>query len=68
MAPMRKRPTSCAAVVFDRQAFEVPLREELGYLCKNIVTRMHICSNFDLDAKVRISKVRQGFQNLYNCA
>ena len=68
MAPMGKRPTSCAVVVFDRQAFEVPLREELGYLCKNIVTRMHICSIFDLDAKVRISKVRQGFHNLCNCA
>lgn len=68
MVPMGKRPTSCTIVVLDRQAFEVPLRKELGYLRKNIVTRMHICSNFDLDAKVRISKVRQGFLNLYNCA
>ena len=68
VVPMGKRPTSCTIVILDRQAFEVPLREELGYLRKNIVTRMHICSNFDLDAKVRISKVRQGFQNLCNCA
>ena len=68
VVPMGKRPTSCTIVVLERQAFEVPLRKELGYLRKNIVTRMHICSNFDLDAKVRISKVRQGFLNLYNCA
>lgn len=68
MVPMGKRPTSCAVIVLDRQSFEVPLRKELGYLRKNIVTRMHICSNFDLDAKVRISKVRQGFRNLCNCA
>ena len=50
------------------QLFKVPLRKELGYLRKNIVTRMHIYSNFDLDANVRISKVRQGFLNLCNCA
>ena len=68
MVPMGKRPTSCTIVVLDRQAFEVPLREELGYLRKNKVTRMHICSIFDLDAKVRISKVRQGFLNLCNYA
>ena len=68
MVPMGKRPASCAVVVLDRQAFEESLREELGYLRKNKVTRMHICSNFDLDAKVRISKVRQGFLNLCICA
>lgn len=68
MVPMGKRPTSCAVVVLDRQAFKVPLRKELGYLRKNIVTRMHTYSNFDLDTNVRISKVRQGFLNLCNCA
>ena len=68
MVPMGKRLTSCAVVVLDRQAFKVPLRKELGYLRKNIVTRMHTYSNFDLDANVRISKVRQGFLNLCNCA
>ena len=68
MVPMGKTPTSCAVIVLDCQTFEVPLRKELDYLRENIVTRMHICSNFDLDAKIRISKVRHCFQNLYNCA
>lgn len=67
VAPMSKRPSPCMIVVLDRQTFEVPLRKELGYLRKNIVTRMHVCSNFDLDAKVRISKVRQDFRLLCNC-
>ena len=68
MIPMGKRPTLCTVVVFDRQTLEVPLWKELGYLRKNIVTRMHICSKFDLDTKVRISKVRQAFWNLSYCA
>ena len=67
MVLMGKRPTSCAVVVLDRQAFKVPLRKKLGYLRKNIVTRMHTYSNFDLDANVRISKVRQGLLILCNC-
>ena len=67
VVPMSKRPSPCAIVVLDCQTFEVPFRKELGYLCENIVTRMHICSNFDLDAKVRISKVRQDFRFLCNC-
>ena len=68
MVPMSKRPASCVVIVLDRQAFEESLREELGYLRKSKVTRMHICFNFDLDAKVRISKVRRGFLNLCICA
>ena len=68
MAPMGKRPASCVVAVLDRQTFEIPLRKELGNLRKNIVTRMHTCSIFDLGANVHISKVRQGFQTLYNCA
>ena len=68
VAPMGKRPSSCAVVVLDRQTLEIPLRKEIGNLRKNIGTIMHTCSIFDLGAKVRISKVRQGFQTLCNCA
>ncbi len=68
MAPESKRPALCPVVVLGCQTFEVPLREKLGYLRKNIVTSVHICSNFDLDAKVHISKVRQDFQILCCCA
>ena len=68
VAPMGKKPSSCAVVVLDHQTLEIPLRKEIGNLRKNIGTIMHTCSIFDLGAKVRISKVRQGFQTLCNCA
>jgi len=68
MIPMSKRPTPCAIVVFDGKSLEESLRKKFDYLRKNIVTRVHICSNFDLDAKVRISKVRQGLELLCCCA
>ena len=68
MVPIGKRPSSRAVVVLDCQAFEVPLRKELGYLRENIVTIMHICSNFDLDAKIRNSNVGHTFPNLFCCA
>lgn len=68
MAPMGKRPTSRTVVVLNRQTFEIPLREKLGDLRENIVTRMHTCFYFDSDAKVCISKVRQTFGRLCDCA
>ncbi len=42
--------------------------QETGYLSENVLPEMHIYTKFDLDAKVRISKVRQGFRNLLCCA
>ena len=68
MVPMRHRPALGPVVVLGDNAPELPLREELYYLCKNVLSEMHICPNFDLGAKVRISKVRQGFLNLLCCA
>ena len=47
---------------------ELPLREELYYLCKNECPYMHICSDLYSDAKVSISKPRQGIRELKYCA
>ena len=43
---------------------ELPLREELYYLCKNECPNMHICSDFESDTKVSISKPGQGIAGL----
>jgi hypothetical protein len=37
-------------------------------LSENVLSNMHKYTKFDLDAKVRISKVRQGFCDLLYCA
>jgi hypothetical protein len=37
-------------------------------LSENVLSNMHKYPKFDLDAKVRISKVRQGFCELLCCA
>src|SRR5574344_5030 len=68
LVPMSKTPSSCSVVVFHTQPLEEPLRQELGYLRKDIVPRMHFCSNYDLGTKFCISKVRQGFEELCYCA
>ena len=52
----------------DYKAFEIPFWQETGYLSENVLPEMHIYTKFDLDAKVRISKVRQGFCDLLYCA
>lgn len=68
MAPMRKRPSFGPVVVLGEDSPEMPLREKQGYLCKNVLSNMHICSDFESGAKVRISKPGQGIGRLKRCA
>ena len=68
MVPMRHRPTFCPVVVLGEYTPELPLREELYYLCENECPYMHICSDFESDAKVGISKPGQGIGYLKRCA
>ena len=44
---------------FPPEAFDLKVLEELGYLCKNELSYMHICSDFESDAKVRSSRFGQ---------
>ena len=68
MVPMRHRPTLGPVVVLGEYAPELPLREKLYDLCKNECPYMHICSGFESDAKVSISKPGQGIAGLKRCA
>ena len=68
MAPMRKRPSFGPVVVLGEDSSEMPLREKLGYLCKNVLSNMHIYSDFESGAKVRISKTGQGIGRQKCCA
>ena len=68
MVPVRHRPTLGSVVVLSEYSPELPLREELYYLCKNEYPRMHICSDFESDAKVSISKPGQGIVGIKRCA
>jgi len=68
MVPVRHRPALGPVVVFVEYAPELPLREELYYLCKNECPYIHICSDFESDAKVSISKPGQGVGGLKRCA
>ena len=68
VVPMRHRPALGPVVVLGEYTPELPLREELYYLCKNVCTCMHICSDFESDAKVSISKPGQGIGGLKRCA
>ena len=68
MAPMRERPAASVIVVLCNEAPKLPLRKEQGYLCENVLPDMHICTDFDLAAKVAISKVGQDFQMVKLCA
>ena len=68
MGPMRHRPSLGPVVVLGEYSPELPLREELYYLCKNECPYMHICSDFESDAKVGISKPGQGIGGLKRCA
>lgn len=67
MAPMKKRPSFGSVVVLGEDSPEMSLREKLGYLCKNILSNMHIYSDFELGAKVRISKPGQGIGRQKRC-
>lgn len=66
--PMRHRPSLGSIVVFGDYAPELPLREELDYLCKNELSNMHICSDLKPDTKVSISKPGQRLEELKRCA
>ena len=68
MVPMRHRPALGPVVVLGEYTPELPLREELYYLCKNVCPYMHICSDFESDAKIGISKPGQGIGGLKRCA
>jgi hypothetical protein len=68
MVPMRHRPTLGPVIVLGEYPSELPLREELYYLCENECPYMHICSDFESDAKVGISKPGQGIGWLKRCA
>ena len=68
MIPVRHRPAFGPVVVLGEYTPELPLREELYYLCKNKYPRMHICSDFESDAKISISKPGQGIAGLKRCA
>lgn len=64
MVPVRHRPTCGTVAVLGEYSPELPLREELYNLCKNEYPCMHICSDFESDAKVSISKPGQGIVGL----
>ena len=68
LAPVRRSPILGPVAGLGHKAFEIPLWKETGYLSENVLSEMHICPKFDLGAKVRISKVRQGFRSLLYCA
>ena len=68
MVPVGHRPAFGSVVVLGEYSPELPLREELYYLCKNEYPRMHICSDFESDAKISISKPGQGIAGLKRCA
>ena len=68
LTPRRRSPILGPVVGLGHKAFEIPLWQEAGYLSENVLSEMHIYTKFDLAAKVRISKVRQGFRNLLYCA
>ena len=68
LAPVRRSPIPCPVARLGHKAFEIPLRQKTGDLSENVLSEMHIYTKFDLAAKVRISKVRQGFRNLLYCA
>ena len=57
VAPMRQRPTFGPVIVLGDNASEMPLREELNYLCEHESSYVHICSDLITDAKVHIRKL-----------
>ena len=68
LAPWRRSPILGPVAGLGHNALEIPLWQESGNLSENVLSEMHIYTKFDLAAKVRISKVRQGFLNLLCCA
>ena len=68
LTPVRRRPVLGSVLGFANETLEISLWKKTGNLSENVLSDMHICPKFDLGAKVRISKVRQGFLNLSCCA
>lgn len=68
LAPGRRGPILGSFAGLGHKTFEIPLWQKTGYLSENVLSEMHIYTKFDLAAKVRISKVRQGFRSLLYCA
>ena len=58
LAPVRRSLAFGPVVELDHKAFEIPLWKEAGYLSEYILS-----DNFDLDAKVCVSKARHFFLN-----
>ena len=68
VAPMGHRPSSGSVVVFDDDASELSLWKKLSYLSKNVCSNIHVCSEFESDAKVYISRFGQSIEKLKHCA
>ena len=68
LAPVRRSLALGPVVGLGHKAFEIPLWKKAGYLSENVLSDMHKYPKIDLGAKVRISKVRQGFCDLLCCA
>ena len=68
MVPVRHGPAFGPVAKLGYDAVELPLWEKLGNLCKNVPSYMHICSDFESDAKIGISKPGQGVGGLKRCA
>lgn len=68
VAPMRHRPALGPVVVLGEDSPEMPLWEELRYLCKNVLSNMHTYYDFESSAKIRISKPGQSIGKLKHCA
>ena len=56
VVPMRQRPAFGPVVVLGDNAPEMPLWEELNYLCEHESSYVHICSYLITDAKVHIRR------------
>ena len=58
--PVGHGPSFGSVLVLGDNAPELPLREELCNLRENVCSSVHICSDFESDAKVHISRFGQG--------
>ena len=68
LAPVGRSRILGSVASLGHKVLEIPLWKKTGYLNENVMAKMHICPQFDLGAKVRISKVQEGIQRLLCCA
>lgn len=68
MVPMRETPSIRTIGIFQSQSLEVAFGKKPSNLHKNEMSCMHDGSNYVLNPKISISKVRQGFSDLNFCA